>query len=778
MIKFKHILKSLLGYRLSSIMTISSLVISFLGIIILVFYVSFEKSFDKFNSGYQSIYRIETKLNRGQIPKVMADIIEKKIPEIEAMTTFTYTKGNISTTSSAANNGFPSEMMYCDSHFFDIFTLPLLSGDPKNALNDPNLVVLSEKFARKLFGKSNPLSETIVINNQEFRVSGVLKDFPMNSSFRSDCILSIATLLKNFPNVASNWGDWNYNSFVRIRDPKALNPAAEKIAHLPEIVSEMPKLTGNAKIEPDYFSLLPLSQIHFKEQLNFSSTNPFILNVLIGLIIVLMVMGAVNFINLFTAQAPARSKTFGVMQALGGNRFMMKKQIIYESVIISGVAFLISLALYFLVSIPLENMFGIHGISLGNRYIYLFFFLIFITLFGILVALFPSNYITSAPVSLALKGINKSSSKQYNYRNILLTIQFVFAICLISSAFVMEKQLRFWNNFDTGLSKELVVYFYTSPGHSEHTKALADELTKNRNIPGYTYAAFVPGDVEMGWGREVDGQQINIKCWPVDANFLDFFGIKIKDGRQFNKDSQADENSYILNEKAVSEFKWSNPLERRILGWDATGPVIGVMKDFNFSSLKEEIKPMMFWLTKFSSRILLLKVKPDNLQETIAYIKNTAQKFDPKNPVEVKFLDETLNQQYEKEQKTARFIEFVALWSIILGVVGLLGLVVFVCKERTKEIGIRKVNGAKVTEVMTMLNRDFVKWIALAFVIATPVSWYIMHKWLENFAYKTTLSWWVFALSGIAALGIRLLTVCWQSWTAATRNPVEALRHE
>ncbi len=780
MVQIRRIFKTIFKYRIASLMTIGSLTISFLGMIILVLYVSFEKSFDRFNKNYQSVYRIETQMYGSNVPAVLGGVIERNIPEIEAMTTLFFSRENVSTPGLYTDNiSYSSEMLYCDNHLFDIFTLPLLLGDKSNLLNNPNLAVLSETFARKLFGQSNPLGENILLNNQEFIVSGVIKDFPLNSSFRPECLLSFSTLVKNDQNLMSDWSDWRYNSFVKIREEANSGVVAEKIAQISEIASVLPKVTGKGKPGKDFFGLLPLSKIHFKHQDNYSYTNFFTLNVLIGLIFVLVVMGAVNFINFSISQAHARANALAVKRVLGASRFSVKNQIIAESVILAIIALVISLFIYFLISIPLENILRISGIALGNRYLYLLYFLVFVVLFGIMAAIYPSNYITSTPVALAIKGKYRTKNNGNYIRNVLLTIQFVFAIGLISSALVMEKQLNYWNKYDIGFKKDEVVYFYTSAGHLTHSKVLVDEITKNQNITGFTYSAFVPGDVNMIWTREVDGKYISIESWPVDANFLDFFGLNIIQGRQFEKTTQADENSFILNEKAASEFGWENPLERRILGWGSVGQVIGVVKDFNFSSLKEEVKPMMFWLTNtYSSRILLLKIKPVNITETVDFIKKTAQLIDPKNPVDIKFLDDTLNKLYDKEEKTARFIEFVGLWCMLLGVTGLLGLIVFVCKDRTKEIGVRKVNGAKISEVMAMLNKDFLKWVAIAFVIATPISWYAMYKWLENFAYKTNLSWWIFVLSGLIVMGIALITVSWQSWKAATENPIEALRYE
>ncbi len=785
MTQFKRIIKTIFKYRLASFMTIGSLVISFLGMIILVLHIGFEKSFDKYNKNYKSVYRLESQYAGSLIPAAIAKVIERDIPEVEAQTTLfsPFSRENVSTTRvDSKSDSYPSEVLYCDSHFPEVFTISQLSGDKSNLLSAPNQAVLTESFAHKLFGQSNPLGENIVLNKEEFRISGIIKDFPYNSSIRPDCLLSFSTLVKNDPNLMNKWGDWRYNVFMKLCEGANPGLTAEKTAHISEVVSTIPNLTGKGNLSPDFFSLLPLSKVHFTHlarQDNYSYTDPFTLNVLMGLILVLALMGAVNFTNFYTSQAHTRANSSAITRVLGSSRFSARNQVIAESVILSIIAFLVSLAIYFTIAIPVENLFGISGIAPGHRFSWLFYFLVGALIFGLLTSLYPANFITAAPVVAAIKGKNAIKNNRHNIRNVLLTAQFVFAIGLIACAFVMEKQLSYWANYDMGFEKNNVVYFYTSPGHVSHQKALVDELKKNENITDYTYSAFIPGEVDFGWTREVDGQFINVESWPVDANFLDFFGLKMIQGRKFGKETLADENSFILNEKAVSKFGWKNPLERHFTGWDSDGSVIGVVKDFNFLSLKEEVKPMLFWYTnKFSSRTLLLKIKPVHLAQTMNFIKKTAKLFDPKNPVEVKFLDDSLNRLYEKEQKTARFIEFVALWCVLLGLTGLLGLVVFVCKDRTKEIGVRKVNGAEISEVMLMLNKDLLKWVGLAFLISTPAAWFAMHKWLENFAYKTSLTWWIFALAGIVTLGISLLTISWQSWKAATRNPVEALRYE
>ncbi len=780
MIQLNQIYKAILKYKTSSGLTLLSLVISFLGIIILTLYVLFEKSFDRYNENANSVYRIETKLYGDAIPAVMGGLIQQKVPEAEKLTVFWFSSGKTTTVKlKETNTAFYSNVLYAGESVFDLFTLPLISGSKETSLTEPNTVVLTESLATKLFGTANPLGENIFQNGEAFKVTAVMKDFPKNSSFSANCILSFATKLKDKRDAAYNWSEWSYNIFIRLKSGSNPVQVADKIERIPEIAESLKDMKENNSNQP-YLILRPLPDIHFVVSGIYIYSNPLILNVLTLLAIVLAVMGAVNFINFSTSQAPLRSKALSILQVLGGSRISSMGQIIAESVLLSLFALCISLAIHQLCYSAIETFFGISGLSFAGRYQYILWFFIFAFGFGILAGLYPARYITSSPIVLSVKGKSNFSGKGKFFRNTLVTIQFVFTIALLISAFIIEKQLNFWRNFDIGVNKENVVYLKTTWELEKHNQAFADELMKNHEIVDYTYAQFIPGKVGMGWGREIDGQNIQLTCWPVDDKFLDFFGIRMAEGRKFLKGSTADINSFILNKKAVEKFGWNNPLERKMPGFDFTGPIIGVAENFNFSSLKEEIEPMQFWLTDVNARksVLLLRLKSGNYTETNGFIKNQALKFDPRNPVEINFLDDTLNALYEKEERMSRLIEFVAMWCMLLAITGLMGLIIFICRDRVKEIGIRKVNGATIAEVMKMLNRDIIRWVVVAFVLAVPVAWYAMHRWLENFAYKTELSWWIFAIAGLMALGIALLTVSWQSWKAATRNPVEALRYE
>ncbi len=778
MLQLKRIFNAILNYKTSSALTLLSLVVSFFGINILTLYVSYEKSFDRFNVNAQSVYRLETRYYGSYLPAATNTLISDYVPEIEKLTVFLMTNANISTdTLSKANMSFRSTLLYAGSSFFDMFTFPLIIGNPSTALTEPNTIVLSETLSGKIFGASNPVGERVFLDGVAFKVTALMKDFPKNSSFQADCIPSFATDLKDGRLGSKDWSSWNSNIYVKLRKGANQAEVADKIDAISKIAESVKNLKLNYPNQA-FWLLRPLVGIHAVPELNYSYSNPVILNVLVLLALILALMGAVNFINFSTAQAPLRAKNLAILQVHGGKRSALMAQIMAESVLLAVIALIISLAIHWLCYSSIESVFGITGLSFDGRYHFIIWFLLFDIGFGVLAGLYPARYITSSPIAESVKGNAHFSGKGKVLRNALLTVQFIFTIGLIASAFIIEKQLNFWRNFDIGFDKEHIVYLNTTSALQNHFQAFADELLKNRAITDYTYSQFIPGNVPMRWGREVEGQQIQVNCWPVDDRFIDFFGIKIAEGHKFGKGSVADLNSFILNKKAVEKFEWKNPLEKKIGGFYGMGSVIGVAENFNFSSLKEDIEPMQFYYTSSLKHMLMLRITPGNYTQLIDYIKDTAQKFDPKNPVDVKFLDDSLNMLYTKEEKMGHLVEFVAMWCILLAISGLLGLIIFVCRDRNREISIRKVNGAKISEVIMMLNIDLVKWVAVSFLIATPIAWYAMHRWLENFAYKTELSWWIFALAGFLALGIALLTVSWQSWKAATRNPVEALRYE
>lgn len=771
---FKQLIKTIFKYRLSSALTLVSLVVAFLGIIVLSLYVSYEKSFDGFHENRDDIYLLSFNTEAGGLlPVPLAELIMNEIPEVEKSVVMNQWWNNLLyTPNKTSKEGIKPNIINPSTDFFTMFDFPLVVGDAVTVLTEPNSIVISETLAKKLFETTDIIGKTLIAGGTTLTVSGVCKDIPKNSSFNNDAFVSLIT------EGNSDWSEWSFSVFLQLKkgtDKVAVESKIEKIEMISKFMEQLSQRNSNEKV---VIELLPLERLHYNSKgYHFISVNKRILDILSLLIVVLIVMGAVNFINFSTSQAPLRAKSLSVQQILGEKRWKAKLQIVGEAVILSLIALVASLIIHRLSFVHLENLFQIEGLSFEGREFFYVGFALFALLFGIIAALYPSRYITSAPISQAVKGKMFFSGKGRNFRSVLITTQFVFTIALIVASLTIEKQLHFWNNFDIGIDKENVLYLNTTTAIMQRPQSFANELMKNPQITDYTYSQFIPGQVGMGWGREVEGQQVQLKAWPVDDRFLEFFGVKMAQGRKFRQ-GEADLNNFILNEKAVQQFGWDNPLERKFPGFGFLGEIVGVSKNFNFESLKEEITPMLFWRTDTRKIHILIKTNSGNYKQIKRFIEETAQKFDPENTFEARFLDDTLEQLYSKENRMARFIEFVSLWTILLALTGLLGLIIFISRDKIKEIGIRKVNGASIIEIVQMLNKSVLIWLSIAFVIATPISYYAMSRWLENFTYKTTLDWWIFAVAGLASLSIALLTTSWQSYIAARRNPVEALRNE
>ena len=774
---FKQLIKTIFKYRLSSALTLVSLVVAFLGIIVLSLYVSYEKSFDRFHENKDDIYLLSFNTEvggvEGLLPVPVAELVMSEVPGVEKSMVMNHWWNNLLyTPNKTPKDAIKANIINPSADFFTMFDFPLIVGDAATVLTEPNSIVISETLATNLFKTTDIVGKSLIAGGTTLTVSGVCKDIPKNSSFHNDAFVSLIT------EGNSDWSEWSFAIFLQLKkgtDRAVVENKIEKIELISKLIEQLSQRNLNKTVKID---LLPLESLHYNSRVyHFTSVNKRVLDIFSLLIVVLMVMGAVNFINFSTSQAPLRAKSLSVQQILGEKRWKAKLQIMGEAVILSLIALVASLIIHRLSFVHLENLFQIEGLSFEGREFYYVGFALFALLFGVIAALYPSRYITSAPISQAVKGKMFFSGKGRNFRSVLITTQFVFTIALIVASLTIEKQLHFWNNFDIGIDKENVLYLNTTTAIMKSPQSFANELMKNPLITDYTYSQFIPGQVGMGWGREVEGQQVQLKAWPVDDKFLDFFGIKMAQGRKFRQ-GEADLNNFILNEKAVQQFGWDNPLERKFPGFGFLGEIVGVSKNFNFESLKEEITPMLFWRTDTRKIHILIKTNSGNYKQIKRFIEETAQKFDPENTFEARFLDDTLEQLYSKENRMARFIEFVSLWTILLALTGLLGLIIFISRDKIKEIGIRKVNGASILEIVQMLNKSVLIWLTIAFVIATPISYYAMSMWLENFTYETSLDWWIFAVAGLTSLSIALLATSWQSYIAARRNPVEALRNE
>ena len=758
-------------------------------ITILIFsWASFELSYDKYHKNVDRIYRVIEKQNfQGQaeqylasIPEYFTNTFEKDIPEIEASTCFTY--GNNFRVKTKNELIEIDNVLFTDNKAFDIFSFDFIAGDPKNALTEPFTIIITQSVANKLFKGELPLGKAVELDNDKsYTIKGIIKDIPKNSHIQFNILVSAE---EKKPNWNYNNGNHNASGYVLLKQNiefKSVNPKLQSL-----IRKFLPHNAGYVSLQ-----LQPLKDIHLKStftiwEINWNKFDIKYVRAFIVIALLILIIVISNYINLTIAYSTNRNVEVGIKKLAGAKRVTLAKQFFIESLMM----LLASLSLAFLLFrsiLPLLLKTFLKNYSFNYSTSLQFIIAISIVfLVAILSAvIYPSLVLTSAnPVS----NLRKDYSVQirvYSLRKILIGFQFAITIVLIISLLTIVKQVNYMKNKNLGYNSEHVLLLPANKYVREHYEDVKEDLLKNPSILGVTYSNTKLS--ESTWRNSIrfEGEPEN-SDWVspymvVDFNFIDFYKMQIVQGRGFSKDYAIDRQgtAFIINETLAKKLNFRNPIGKKFRNGETEwGEIIGVVKDFNFASLHKSIEPILFFTSKDYLNQISIKVNGNNISETLKYLQTKWAVYNPDRLFSFNFLDKTTALFYTKEENTGRLIIVFSIISIFLSIMGLWGMVVFLMKKRTKEIGIRKVNGATVSKILTMLNQDFIKWVAIAFVVACPIAWYAMHKWLQSFAYKTELSWWVFALAGIVAVAVAVLTVSWQSWRAATRNPVESLRYE
>lgn len=770
---FKSVMKNLKkSFRVTSF-NLVGLSVSFAAVILLSIYLYSEFSYDRYHENHNEIYQLYLTVEAGgetreniNLPNQMAEVVMEGIPEFVNHCTFARGLNTFAKESDQLNS-YQISSRGVDSSFLDMFTLKIKSG-VSHPLRGKNKIIISESTAKNIFGNEDPIGKILLANFKDpYTIDAVFYDLPKNGTFTNDAFYSFPTY-----EWVNSWSEYSFYQFFQTVSGADMDKISEKMLEIPvlkDLVAEYPDFEIT-------FDFMPLKNIHFHGLMG--TGNLTFVWTLVMVAILLLFMAFVNYINFAIANAPKLVKTFNMRRVVGESKAHLMFLSILESFILMSASFLIALMICLLTIQFWPDIFG-YEILLSHHWQLLILLYLMIILLGVLVTIYPSRMIVGVKPALALKGLISFSAKSGRSGKILTVIQYSISIILISGVLMIEKQISHVKNYDLGFSKENILVLITSPGIRENEKSFAEELLKNPNITDYAYSEFVPGGVGMSWGREIDGKQVTFYAWPVDERYMNFMGLEVVEGRAFSSNMEADENKFIFNQKALEKFGWKEGyLGKQIVGLGSEGELIGVVKDIKYASLHEQVEPLAFWLTKTRHTKLSIKVRGENVSQTIDYIKEVYSDFEQKHPISYSFLDESLDDQYKSEEKQAQLIFIFCLISIIISIVGAMGLIIFMCEYRVKEIGVRKVNGASITEIVSMLNWSFLKWVIIAFVIATPISYYAIQRWMENFVYKTEMSWWIFAIAGVIALLISLLSVSWHSWRAARRNPVEALRYE
>ena len=750
-----------------------SLSISIALIILTSGYLASEYSCDKYLGNYNKTYRIVNNSNNMDNSvaidsKFYNDLISN-FPSIDKVSRFYKASCMLST--DERNIGIKN-LVIVDSNFFEIFDYQILKGNEKQLLNTPNKIVLSQSFAHKLFDNDNPVGKIIQINKEELAtVTGVFADITKKTHFNTDAVVSLYT--KNLPSTGgtywNNKGKWkiqNFSYYLTVNEFTDISSLEDKI----NTSYEAPWI-GETNLK-----LQPLSDIYWNNEIKDYSdhANLQLIFLLISVTFLIAIIASINYINLSLSNLKAESKIVGVFKVLGAIRKNMFRYYILSGSIIYGLSFILAILLAY-IALPLFNQLLHTHIYLNILFYskYLFPFIGFITFLFLVMGLYPSLLFSGInPINL-FHGNIKGKIKLSSFSRSLVVFQFIIAIVLIASVLLIFKQINYMKNknpgFDTSyLINQKINYSLTD---DNLLNIYSQEILKNPNVLKLSASEGVPFDIHMWNGIEVNNNDVHFLSIDCDTGFLNILGLQIIEGRQL---LSSDNNSCVITQKLVKDCGFEEPLKEKISGKQ----IIGIADNINCESLHNSAQGIMFKLLTKKTSNLTVKISSLNIPNTLAYMKKQWEMLFPDYPFEYNFYDELIAQEYEREQKLSKSISIIAGIAILLCCLGLLGMVLNIVENRNKEIGIRKVNGAKIIEVLGLLNKDFIIWLAIAFIVAFPVSRYFMTKWLQNFAYKTEISWWVFVLAGTITTLVSLITVSWQSWRAARRKPADALRYE
>ncbi|PWE00853.1 ABC transporter permease [Marinilabilia rubra] len=779
--------RSLLKNKTVSILNLTGLTVGVTVSLLIFIFVMKEQSTDQFIPQVEDVYCL-TNNNSTYLSQNMVNLVKDEIPEVDKVTYCTV-DWSPQIFLERDNQSFKvNKMLTADSCFFRVFQFEPVWGDPGKAINSTNKVVLTRSLSQRIFGDENPVGKTVTYNatylqNEEVEVGAVIEDFPQNSSWDFDVVLSFQTNYKIdwYVDNMQHWGTQNYKGFVRINNNASVRYVSNKLENI-----SLDKVPDDFKKEIS-FSLFPFNRVYFHlpELTMLKHGDPLTLSIIGITGVLILLLACINYINMVTAQREKRYKNVGIFKTMGSSRRRIIQQVTIESGLLLVISIAVSVVLV-IASLDWINHLTNSGFTVRNmlepEYVVLPLGMLVVML--ILTGVIPGYIFSKKSPTLLLK--KQVSGKKSNlFRNGLLVFQFSVSIALIAAILLINRQNSYMQEQDAGFAKDNIVYFNINDDVRENIEALKNELNNIPEIIDFTFSENVLVHNDQNWGREFinkgEKYDISFSKLAVTPNFFDFFGIELTEGKGFNEHSK-EKWDLVLNETVKQQYNLQNIGDARMITSDpGEGRIIGVAEDIHFESLHVPVRSAIYMCSGDCDEVLYLKINAGNFanfQKTINKVGATWRELSPNFPMEHHFLDQSWEALYAKDRQFQKILLYATLISILLSCFGLLGLTYFVMERRTKEIGVRKVNGASEMEILTLLNKDFLKWVALAFTIATPVAWYTMDRWLQNFAYKVEISWWLFALSGLLSLGIALLTVSWQSWRAATRNPVEALRDE
>jgi putative ABC transport system permease protein len=798
---FKVAIRNILKHKFFSAINIFGMTIGITACLLIILYIADELSYDRMHTNANRIYQVGLHgkiagqdIRTANTCPPMADVLVHDIPEVEAATRISPAFGNPSV--KYGDKAFTEEkIIYADSNFFEFFSFKLVEGDPKTALKEPNTLVITRSMAKKYFGDENPMGKLLIIGNdaRSFKVTGLTEDAPTNSHFTWNMLLSASTRDDLKSQTWLNNYMYNYLLLRPHSDIEAVNKKFETLVEKyvgPEVEKFMGislKQMHSQGGEYGYFTT-KISDIHLHATTQDGiepGGNVMYIYFFGGIGVFIIVIACINFMNLSTARSAGRAKEVGLRKTLGSLRGQMIGQFLAESTVYSLVAVLLAIAAcYFL--LPYFNLLSgkVLGMAVLLNPVFIGSLISMVVFVGLVAGSYPAFYLTSFNAVEVLKGKVRAGMKSKGVRSFLVVFQFAISIFLIIFTVVVYQQIQYMQEKNMGIDKDNILVLQNTGRLKNNKEAFRNALTSQTGIlkVSYTNNTF-PGVNNTTVFKAASGAEQDhiMGLYYADYDHMDVMKFEMKEGRYFSKDFPSDSTGIILNEAAVKEFGYEKPLEEEILYNNGGNNlerlrVIGVVKNFNFESFKDQVRPLSIRLTKNDNNLLVRY--EGNAKDLIAKVETLWKQNSTNEPFEYTFLDEEFDKLFRAEQRMGTIFSIFSGLAIFIASLGLFALAAFTSEQRTKEIGIRKAMGASSISLMMLLSREFTKLVLFAFVPAAVVGWYVSNQWLQGFVYRVEVSPWIVVASGFIAIAIAWLTVSYQSIKAAATNPVDSLRYE
>ncbi len=805
----KIAIRQLRKQKMYSAIKIGGFALSIAACLLIGLYIKNELSYDQSYPDANRIYRLveyythDGKVEKGDdYPAPIAKALKADFPEIEKSgrmmpnSLFPGAGSNELRRADQVENTHEEGFTYADQEFLDILKLPMVYGDRKTALAEPNTMVISKRKADKYFPNQNPIGKVMYLNNDQtkpYRVGGVMENLPETSHLQQFDFLLTLNGVEFYKGEQTNWNASNYPDYLLVRPGTNIAQLEKKITSdinknylLPALLSISYK-DAEKELQKLSFRLQPITAIHLNsydvQDEEFKRGDIRFIWLFGAVALFILTIACINFINLSTAKSANRAKEVGLRKVVGSTRFSLINQFLAESMLYSAISFVVGSLLAWAL-LPYFNTLA--ATTLVMPWLSPWFIPVILlasVVVGTMAGIYPAFYLSSfKPVSV-LKGSISTGSKNSVLRNGLVVFQFTASIILIICTFVIYNQTQYILNRDIGFDKDQVLMLQgTNTLGNDGVKNLKQDLLKLSSVKSVSISDYLPvegtkrnGNTLYNEGKSKVETGADSQFWIIDNDYLKTFGVKLLEGANFSADDHS--GGVIVNQMMVRKLNIKNPIGKAITHGGDRMPIIGVVKDFNYESMKEQIKPIALYYG-ISPSIVSVKVNGGDMKNTIDQISSVWKNLSPSQPIRYSFLDERFANMYADVQRMGSIFTSFAVLAIIIACLGLFALAAFMAEQRSREIGIRKVLGASVESITRLLSLDFIKLVAIAILVASPIAWWAMTKWLEDFSYRLPISWWVFVLAGAAAIIIALLTVSFQSIKAAIANPIKALRSE